>query len=106
MLCAKEAECVKLAEEQDRLVTQLAEQTEHLQTAQREVKTKETDLLAEFEDERSAWVDKEAQLTAGCGSIEEMVDGTLPLFPFFELPASAWADHLFLTYVFFIFSPK
>ena len=54
MLRGKEAECSKLAEERDRLVTQLAEQTEHLMTAQKETKAKETDLLAEFEIERCA----------------------------------------------------
>ena len=94
-LHAKEAECVKLAEERDRLVTQLAAQMERLQTAQREAKTKETDLHAEFEVERSAWADKEAQLTSGFGSIEDMVDGTPPFCSFFELSASARADHLF-----------
>ena len=94
-LHVKEAECIKLAEERDRLGTQLAEQTERLETAQREAKTKETDLLAEFKVERSVWADKEAQLTAGFGSIEDMVDGTPRFFSFFELPTSAWADHLF-----------
>ena len=53
-LRGKEAECSKLAEERDRLVTQLAEQAEALETAQREVTAKETDLLVEFEIERSA----------------------------------------------------
>ena len=48
--------------------------------AQQEAKTKETDLLAEFEIERFAWADKEAQMTAGFGSIEDMVDGKLLLF--------------------------
>ena len=42
----KEAECSKLAEERDRLVAQLAEKAEALKAAQREAKTKETDLLA------------------------------------------------------------
>ena len=50
----------KLAEERDQLVAQLAEQAEALKTAQQEAKAKETDLLAEFEAERSAWADKEA----------------------------------------------
>ena len=59
-LRGKEAECSKLAKEHDRLVTQLAEQAEALKMAQREAKTMETDLLAEFEVERSAWADKEA----------------------------------------------
>ena len=36
---------------------------------------KEADLLAEFEVERSAWVDKEAQMTACFSSIEDLVDG-------------------------------
>ena len=59
-LRGKEAECGKLAEERDRLATQLAEHAEALKAAQLEVKTKEADLLAEFEVERSAWADKEA----------------------------------------------
>ena len=53
---------------------------------------KESNLLAEFETERSAWADKEALLTAGFGSIEDMVDGKLLLFSFFELLASDRAD--------------
>ena len=52
-LHVKKPECSKLAEERDRLVMQLEEQTEHLKMAQKEAKTKETDLLAEFEVERS-----------------------------------------------------
>ena len=35
----------------------------------------ETNLLAEFEIERSAWADKEAQMTACFSSIEDLVDG-------------------------------
>ena len=35
------------------------------------------DLLAEFEVERSAWADKEAQMTACFSSIEDLVDGEL-----------------------------
>ena len=88
-LCRKEAECSKLTEERDRLVTQLLEQSEALKTAQREAKTKETDLLAEFEIERSSWADKEAQMTACFSSIEDLVDGKLRFLFFlvFELPA-------------------
>ena len=76
-LRGKEAKCSKLAEERDRLVTQLAEQVEALKTAQREAKAKETNLLAEFEIERSAWADKEAQMTACFSNIEDLVDGEL-----------------------------
>lgn len=76
-LRGKEAECSKLAEERDRLVTQLAEQAEALKAAQQEAKTKEADLLAEFEVERSAWADKEAQMTACFSGIEDLVDGEL-----------------------------
>ena len=50
---------------------------EALKTAQQEAKAKETDLLAEFEDERSTWADKEAQMTACFSSIEDLVDGEL-----------------------------
>ena len=77
-LRAKEADCSKLAEERDRLTTQLAEQAELLKKAQQEAEAKESNLLAEFETERSAWTDKEALLTAGFGEIEDMVDGKLP----------------------------
>ena len=76
-LRGKEAEYAKLAEERDRLVAQLAEQAEALKAAQLKVKTTETNLLAEFEIERSAWADKEAKMTACFGSIEDLVDGKL-----------------------------
>ena len=39
------------------------------------MKTTETNLLAEFEIERSAWVDKETQMTACFSSSEDLVDG-------------------------------
>nr|XP_045087272.1 uncharacterized protein LOC123494865 [Aegilops tauschii subsp. strangulata] len=77
-LRAKEAECSKLAEERDRLATQLAEQAELLQKVQKEAEVKESNLLAEFDTERSAWADKETLLTAGFGSIEDMVDDFFP----------------------------
>ena len=83
MLRAKEADCSKLAEERDRLVTQLAEQAELLKKTQKE-EDKEAGLLAEFETERSAWTDKEAMLTAGFGEIEDMVDGKLPSLLFLQ----------------------
>ena len=87
-LRGKEAECSKLAEERDRLVTQLAEQAEALKAAQSEVKTKEADLLAEFEVERFAWAGREAQMTACFSSIEDLVDGQLYSLGFcFELSA-------------------
>ena len=76
-------DCNKLAEERDRLATQLADQAEHLQKAQKEAEDKEAGLLAEFEIERSAWTDKEAMLTAGFGEIEDMVDGRRPSLLFF-----------------------
>ena len=53
-LRAKEAECSKLVEERDRQATQLAEQAELLQKAQKEAEVKESNLLADFETERSA----------------------------------------------------
>ena len=87
-LHAKEAECSKLAEERDRLVTQLAEQAELLKKTQKDAEDKEAGLLAEFETERSAWTDKEAMLTAGFGEIEDMVDGEPPSLFFFEPPTS------------------
>ena len=81
-LHAKEAECSRLAEEHDRLATQLAKQAELLYKAQKEAEVKESNLLAEFETERSAWADKEALLTAGFGRIEDMVDDKLSSFFF------------------------
>ena len=74
-LRGKEAEWSKLAEERDRLVAQLAEQAENLKAAQLKAETAKSSLLAEFELERSAWADKEAQMTACFGSIEDLVDG-------------------------------
>ena len=88
MLRAKEAECNKLVEERDLLVMQLAEQAELLKKAQKEAEDKETSILAEFATERSAWTDKEAMLTSGFHEIEDIVDGELPSFSFFELPAA------------------
>ena len=83
-LHAKETECRKLAEERDRLVTQLAEQAELLKKSQKEAEEKEAALLAEFETERSAWSDKEAMLTAGFGEIEDMVEGKPPSLLFLQ----------------------
>ena len=51
---AKEVECNELAQERDRLTTQLAERAELLKKAQQEAEVKEAGLLAEFETERSA----------------------------------------------------
>ena len=82
-LRGKEVECRKLAEELDRLAAQLAEQAENLKAAQLKVETAETSLLAEFELERSAWADKEAQVTACFSSIEDLVDGKLHSLDFF-----------------------
>ena len=64
-----------MAKERDRLVTQLAEQAETLKAAQLMAETTETGLLAEFEVERSAWADKEAQVTVCFSSIEDLVNG-------------------------------
>ena len=81
-LRVKEEECGRLVKERDRLATQLAEQKELLQRAQKEVEDKETALLAEFASERSSWTDKEATLVSGFQAIEDLVDGELPSFPF------------------------
>ena len=85
VLRAKEVECGKLAEERDRLVTQLAEQAELLKKTQKEAEDKDAGLLAEFETERSAWTDKEALLTTGFGEIEDMVNGKLPSLLFIQV---------------------
>jgi hypothetical protein len=87
-LRVKEAECNELAQERDRLAKRLTEQAELLQKAQKEAEVKESSLLAEFETERSAWADKEALLISGFGRIEDIVDGKLSCFSFFELPAA------------------
>ena len=84
-LRAKEADYSKLAEERDRLVTQLAEQVELLKKTQKEAEDKEVGLLAEFDTERSAWTDKEAMLTAGIDELEDMVDGKLPSLFFLQI---------------------
>nr|XP_040258299.1 SH3 domain-binding protein 1-like [Aegilops tauschii subsp. strangulata] len=78
VLRTKEAECSKLAEERDRLAMQLAVQVELLQKAQKEAEVKDSNLLAEFETECSAWPDKEALLTTGFGRIEDMVNDFFP----------------------------
>ena len=87
-LRAKEAECNVLAQERDRLAKQLTEKAELLQKAQKEAEVKESSLLAEFETERSAWTDKEALMKSGFGRIEDIVDGKLSSFSFFELSAA------------------
>ena len=48
---------------------------------------RETGLLAVFTTERSAWTDREAMLISGFHEIEDIVDGELPSFSFFELSA-------------------
>ena len=105
-LRAKGEECSKLAAERNLLAAQLAEQRELLKKAQDEAEKRETALLAEFESERSSWTDKEAQLTAGFGSIEDMVDSELLLFSFFESLASIQADCRFLTFGFLALHPN
>ena len=79
VLRVKEEECGRLTEERDRLATQLAEQKELLQKAQKEAEDKETALLAEFASERSSWTDTETTLVSGFHAIEDLVDGELPL---------------------------
>ena len=76
-------------EERDRLATQLAEQKELLQRAQREAEDKEAALLAEFASERSSWTDKEVTLVSGFQAIEDLVDGELPLVSFSGLPTAS-----------------
>ena len=83
-LRVREEECGRLTEERDRLATQLAEQKELLQKAQKEAEDKEAGLLPKFEIERSAWTDKEAMLTADFGEIKDMVDGKLPSLFFLQ----------------------
>ena len=84
-----EEECGWLMEERDRLATQLAEQKELLQRAQKEAEDKETALLAEFASERSSWTDKEATLVSGFQAIKDLVDGELPLISFSRLPTAS-----------------
>ena len=103
----KEVECIKLAEERDRLVAQLAEQAEALKAAQLEVMTKEVNLLAEFEVERSTWADKEAQMTACFSSIEDLVDGQLHSLGFlFRTFGPHLGRYLAYNFGFFFLLPK
>ena len=76
----KEEECGRLTKERDRMATQLEEQ--------KEVKDKETALLAEFASERSSWTDKEATLVSGFQAIEDLVDGELFLVSFSRPPTA------------------
>ena len=77
---AKEVERNELAQERDQLAKQLTEQADLLRKVQREAEVKESNLLAEFEVERSAWTDREAMLTSGFHEIEDIVDGKFLLF--------------------------
>ena len=89
----KGEECSKLVTERDLLAVQLAEQKELLKKAQEEADRKEAALLAEFESERSSWIDREAMLTSGFHEIEDIVDGEFLFFlSFFELPTIGRAD--------------
>ena len=88
-LLVREEECGRLTEERDRLATQLVEQKELLQRAQKEAEDKETTLLAEFVSERSSWTDKEATLVSGFQAIEDLVDGELPLVSFSRPPTAS-----------------
>ena len=93
----REEECGWLTEERDQLATQLAEQKELLQRAQKEAEDKETALLAEFASERSSWTDKEAALVSGFQAIEDLVDGELLLVSFSGLPTASRVGLKFLT---------
>ena len=88
-LRVKEEECSWLMEERDQLATQLAEQKELLQRAQKEAEDKETALIAEFASERSSWTDTETMLVSGFHAIEDLVDGELPSFSFSKLPTAS-----------------
>ena len=81
-LRVREEECGRLTEERDRLATQLAEQKELLQRAQKEAEDKEAALLAKFASERSSWISKQATLVSSFQAIEDLVDGELPLVSF------------------------
>ena len=62
---------------------------------EKEKEDKETSLLAEFAIELSTCTYKEAMLTSGFHAIEDIVDGELPSFSFFELPA-CWLSRLLI----------
>nr|XP_020172928.1 uncharacterized abhydrolase domain-containing protein DDB_G0269086-like [Aegilops tauschii subsp. strangulata] len=77
-LCAKEAECSKVAEERDRLVKELADQADRHKAALQAAKDNETGLLAEFETKRSNWGEEKKALTDGYSNIEDMIDEFFP----------------------------
>jgi flagellar motility protein MotE (MotC chaperone) len=76
-LRAKEEECNKAAQERDRLAKKLADQADQHKAELQKLKEAEGALQAEFETERSKWVEKEVILAAGYGEIEDMIDGKL-----------------------------
>ena len=76
-LRAKEDECNTVAQEHDRLAKGLKDQAELHKTALKQAKDNEARLLAEFETERRGWAETKAALTAGYGTIEDIVDGEL-----------------------------
>ena len=64
------------------------------------LKDAEEALQAEFETQRSNWVEKEKALSAGFGEVEDMLDGEL-FFPFFCLPTSH-SSRLLTSYFIFL----
>ena len=75
-----------MEQERDRLAKQLADQADKHQAELQKLKDTEEALQAEFETQRSNWVEKEKALSAGFGEVEDMLDGKLLFSFFFFLP--------------------
>ena len=58
----------------------VADRNEILSMAKQEAEDKEAGLLAEFAVERTAWSDRESELTYGFHEIEDIVDGEFLCF--------------------------
>nr|XP_040243911.1 uncharacterized abhydrolase domain-containing protein DDB_G0269086-like [Aegilops tauschii subsp. strangulata] len=77
-LHAKEEERSKMEQEPDRLAKQLADQANKHQAELQKLKDAEEALQAEFETQRSNWVEKESALLDGYGEIEDLLDEYFP----------------------------
>ena len=102
VLHAKEEERSRIEQERDRLAKKLADQADRHQEELQKLQDAEKALEAEFETQRSSWVDKEKALTDGYGEIEDMLDGK-SFFSFFCLPTCLTSRPMTLC-LFFVFA--
>nr|XP_020163246.1 uncharacterized abhydrolase domain-containing protein DDB_G0269086-like [Aegilops tauschii subsp. strangulata] len=79
-LHAKEEERLKVEQERDRLAKQLADQADKHKAELQKLKDAEEALQAEFETQRSNWVEKEKALSDGYGKIEDLLDEYFPVY--------------------------